>query len=420
MSLTSFVGNRLSFKPQTRRHSPGVVIAVTGIAVSFIVMTLAISIVIGFKNEIVHKLTGFNAQITILPPATSSDGSVPQPIHYDESIEEIIRRIIPEAEISNAINQPAVFKTDSAFQGIVLHGMDSDGAWDFVEQNLTHGNMIDQSKPDGSQLIISSATANALCLKPGDKLLTHFFDGNSLRSRKLTVSGIYDSHFKDFDNTIAFVPISLLRDVFDVDSTTSTAIEIRGINNSDIDRLSENLYQAFLNNMLDSGNAVNPAQSLYRIENLNTQCALYINWLNLLDTNVAVIIALMACVSAFTLISSLFIIILERVNMIGLFKAMGATNSQIRKIFIYMAQRLVLRGLVIGNLIGIGIILIQQKFHLFPLDPDAYYLNFVPMQLSWPAIITLNINVIVLSAIILILPSYLISSMSPAKSIKYE
>ena len=162
-----------------------------------------------------------------------------------------------------------------------------------------------------------------------------------------------------------------------------------------------------------------PAQ-FYRVENLNTQCSIYINWLNLLDTNVVVILVLIILVSCFTLISSLFIIILERVNMIGLFKAMGATNLQIRRIFIHMAQRLVVRGLLIGNIIGLGIIFLQLKFRLFPLDADAYYLSFVPMNISWLTVILLNIGVIVMTWLILILPSLLISTLSPARSIRYE
>lgn len=421
MNLPSFIGGRLSLRRDSRRPSAGVVIAVTGIAVSFVVMCLAVSIVIGFKDEIVHKLTGFNAQITILPPTTSPDGTISGPITFSKSLENKILEVVPDAEMSLSINQPAVFKTDSAFQGVIIHGMDSHGAWDFVKENIVSGQCINPLTGDNNGIVISRTTADALGISPEQKLMTHFFDGNNLRTRNLTVTGIYDSHFTDFDKSIAFAPISLLQNIYDVDSLTATSIEIRDIESGDIDRLSENLYMTFVRSAAEATEDTGITDStIYRVENLNTQCSLYINWLNLLDTNVAVLIVLMAFVSAFTLISSLFIIILERVNMIGLFKAMGATNVQIRSIFIYMAQRLVVRGLMIGNIIGIGIILLQQHLHILPLDADAYYLNYVPMHFSWLSIVALNLGIIVVSLIILILPSYLISSMSPAKSIRYE
>ncbi len=379
------------------------------------------AIVIGFKDEIVHKLTGFNAQITVLPPTTSPDGTISGPIAFNDSLKQKIFSAIPEAEISLTINQPAIFKTDSAFQGVILHGMNKNGAWDFVKENIVSGKSIDSQDQDENEIVISRATANALNVYTGQKIITHFFDGNNLRTRNLTITGIYDSHFIDFDKSMAFTNISMLQHIFDVDSLTATSIEIRGVDNNEIDLLAENLYLTFLSSAAKTaGDSDNNDATIYRVENLNTQCSIYINWLNLLDTNVAVIIVLMAFVAAFTLISSLFIIILERVNMIGLFKALGATNAQIRRIFIYMAQRLVVRGLLIGNVIGIGIILAQQHFHLLPLDADAYYLNFVPMHFSWIPIVTLNIGIIIVSIMILILPSYLISSMSPAKSIRYE
>ncbi|MBO4945039.1 MAG: FtsX-like permease family protein, partial [Muribaculaceae bacterium] len=148
--------------------------------------------------------------------------------------------------------------------------------------------------------------------------------------------------------------------------------------------------------------------------------ASYYSWLDLLDTNVVVILVLMSLVAAFTLISSLFILILERVRMIGTLKSLGATNGQIRGIFIYMAEKLMLRGLLIGNLIGLGLIWIQHTTHILPLDADAYYLNHVPAEISWQAVLLLNLSVIVVSVLVLILPSHLISTLSPSESIRYE
>ncbi len=418
MNLSSFIGQRISFRQDGRKLSAGVVIAVTGISVSYVIMLLAISIVTGFKNQIIDRLTGFNAQITIMPPLPAEGEDGLEPIALTPELRKSIHDINPDAAISLSFNQPAVFKTDSAFQGIVLRGIAHDGNWDFVRNNLVQGNIPDSGHVE--EVVMSSLTASALGVRCGDKIVTHFFDGNNLRSRNLHISGIYDSHFNDFDNMLAFTPIGMLQQLFNVDSLKSTSIEIRGLPQDEVDEVSVRLYESLMAGAMSESMRTGENPFLYRIENINQQCAMYINWLNLLDTNVLVIIILMAFISGFTLISSLFIIILERVNMIGIFKAMGASDSQIRRIFIYMAQRLVVRGLVIGNVIALSIIFAQIHFHLLPLDPEAYYLNYVPMDLSWWSVLALNIAVIIISALILILPSYLISTLSPAKSIRYE
>ena len=159
---------------------------------------------------------------------------------------------------------------------------------------------------------------------------------------------------------------------------------------------------------------------LYRLSNVNSTAMMYFNWLELLDTNVVVILILMSLVSGFTLISSLFIIILERINMIGIMKALGATNNEIRRIFIYIAQRLIVYGLLAGNIIGLTIMLLQKHFHIFPLDPDAYYLNYVPVEIDWLYIALLNIGVFIIAWLMILLPSHLVSTISPSRSIRYE
>lgn len=421
MSLSSFIGSRLSFKQDSRSPSAGVVIAVTGIAISFTIMLLAVSVVNGFRDEIVNKLSGFHPQITILPPLPqNNEVSNIKPITLDDTLRNRIKAAIPEAEIQLTISQPSMFKTDSTFQGIVIQGVAPGKSWDFIKSNLETGTVPSAKNSAVESVVISRMTADALHVKTGDKVLTHFFDGNSLRSRKLLITGIYNSHFKDFDNNLAFSPVKMLQGVYEIDSITASSISLNGMELQQVPAKAEYLYQSLLAESMRDLEENGDSAGVYRVDNIYSQCAQYISWLNLLDTNVIVIIILMAFVSAFTLISSLFIIILERVNMIGLFKAIGATNRQIRGIFIFMAQRLVVRGLLIGNLLSIGVILLQQHFHFLPLNPDAYYLNFVPMQLSPLPIIILNIAVIIIAYLILILPSQLISKISITKSIRYE
>lgn len=420
--LAAYVGQRLSLRRESGQPSAGVVIAVSGIAISFIVMLLAVSIVRGFRNEIINKLIGFNSEISLTAAFNDSVTNEARPVRLTDSLRNAIAEVAgPEASVSLSVSQPAVLKTDGAFQGVVLRGMPSDADWQFVEANLVEGSVPDfsEGKPD-EQAVISSVTAEALGVKSGDKLPAHFFDGNSLRTRNLLITGVYNSHFNDFDKLLAFTPASMLQKLLRLDSVSGSSVNINGLPYNSLPSVAENLYESLLNKAVDKSSLTGSTPELLRVTTINENCAMYVNWLDLLDTNVAVIITLMAFVAGFTLISSLFIIILERVNMIGLFKALGATNRQVRSIFIYMAQRLVVRGLIIGNIIGIGLILIQDRWHLLPLNPDAYYLSYVPVDLSVWTVIILNISVIAAAALILIVPSHLISTISPTKSMKFE
>lgn len=214
----------------------------------------------------------------------------------------------------------------------------------------------------------------------------------------------------------AFTPLAMLQRLAHVDSITGSVVEISGLDDSQVDQATSEIHDALLRQLTE-----HPGETpLYVIDNVHHTGAVYFTWLSLLDTNVVVILILMAVVSGFTLISCLFILILERVRMIGLLKAMGATNGFVRRIFIYMAQRIVVRGLLIGNIVGIGLLLIQKYCHVLPLDADAYYLDYVPVEIGWWWILLLNICAIILSWLILILPSQAIARLSPAESMRYE
>ena len=254
-----------------------------------------------------------------------------------------------------------------------------------------------------------------LDIKLGDKINTYFFTNNNIRARKFEISGIYNSNFGDYDKLIAYASLSSLQHIAQLDSLSGTSIVINGLNNEEIASHSISLYSA-----ISEAVYAGKLNKIYSIDNVHHTGAMYFNWLDLLDTNVVVILVLMGCVAGFTLISCLFIIILERVKTIGLLKAMGATNSQVRRIFIHMAQRLVIRGMLIGNILSITVLLLQQHYHIVPLDPEAYYLNSVPVEINWLHILILNLCVIVIASLILILPSHLASKISPAQTMRYE
>lgn len=418
MNISVYIGRRLSLRKQDGQSgSPGVVVGVVGVALAIIIMLLAIAVVSGFKHEITDKLTGFNSPVTIYAPEIEDMPSLTRGVAVNDTLQQLIQTVAPGARAALSIRQPAIFKTPTDFQGIVLKGLPDDPVdWQFYADNLVEGTLPDSVADDPNQVMVSLATAKKLGVKTSDKLTAHFLDNNSVRTRNLTITGIFDTHFGDFDNTVAVTPLAMLQRLNKVDSLTGSSIEVYNVPLEQVDAVKNQLTSQLID--LTIKNQQNPM--LYRVSNINDSCGLYFSWLDLLDTNVVVIIVLMACVSAITLISSLFILILERVHTIGVLKSIGATNSQIRGIFIYMAERLVVRGMIIGNVIAIGLMLAQKAWHLLPLDPDAYYLNYVPINISISSIVIVNVGVIVISWLVLILPSHLIARLSPATTLRFE
>lgn len=416
MNTPLFLARRLGLKSSDdRAASPGVIVGYTGVALAIIIMLLAISVVNGFKKEITGKLIGFNAQITVYAPEDDDTPSFTRGIRLTDSLSAALSAALPDASVSLIIRQPAIFKTDTDFQGIILKGLEPDAdAWRFYGDNIIQGHIPRPS--DGTEcVVISNSIASRLGVTTGDRLTTHFLEGQSVRTRRLTITGIFDSHFHDFDNAMAFTPIAMLQKLTHTDSITGSAIEMRGMPMDQVAHNARRVKDAMLNAAL-----VDTSHSFYKVNTIAETCAQYLNWLDLLDTNVIVIIIIMACVAAITLISSLFIIILERVSTIGLLKAVGATNGQIRRMFIYMAERLVIRGILIGDIIVLGIAWLQCHFHILPLDAEAYYLNYVPVDISWKAVAVVNIAVIIISALVLILPSHIIARLSPTTALRYE
>lgn len=420
MNLSIFIGRRLSFNPGSGRPTPpGVAVGVAGIALALIVMMVSIAVVTGFKHEIREKVTGFESEITIYAHDMQTGEYESSGFQLTPSLRSVIAQSAGEdARVTYSVRQPGILKTDSAFTGVVIKGVSPDFDWTFVREALVSGEIPDYANCDDeltNTIIISSDMARKLGAVEGDRIYAHFFRNNTIASRRLTVKAVYDTRFSDYDGLYAFTPALLLQQLAGVDSTTVGAVEINGIQGRDVEEVTDRLRAATMQLSIND----TPGR-IYEVSNVRQAGAMYFNWLELLDTNVAVILILMTLVSGFTLISSLFILILDRINTIGLLKAMGADNSLVRAIFIVMAERLVVRGLVIGNIIGLGLLFVQHKWHLIPLDPEAYYLAFVPVEINWWYIVALNVGVAVVSCLMLILPSQMISTLSPARSIRYE
>lgn len=417
MRTEIFISRRLSLRAEgARRMAVGVTVAVTGIALAIIIMMVSIAVVIGFKQEIRSKVSGFNSQIMIYPAEAYSIDRDNPGIRLSDTLRTLIAATFPEANVALTMRRPAIFKTDSAFQGIILKGLGESTGRQFIARQIVAGNFPSDNPDSINSVAISQSTASQLGINIGDKLLTHFLQNNNLRTRALTVTGIFNTHFSDFDNMYAFTPLPMLQRLAHVDSITGSAVELSGFDDAEIDGATTMLHDALIRQLTE-----HPENTpIYAIDNVHHTGAMYFTWLSLLDTNVVVILALMAVVSGFTLISCMFILILERVRMIGLLKAMGATNRFIGHIFIYMAQRIVLRGLIIGNAVGLLLLAVQKHLHIVPLDAEAYYLDYVPVEIGWWWILLLNICTVIISWVILILPARAIARLSPAESMRYE
>ncbi len=415
MIFESFVALRMSGRTSGRNGGPGVGIAMVGIALSFVIMLVSISIVTGFKRQITEKIVGFNADFNVYGLATTTgNGQEPDKgIRLTPRLKATIEEATGSSEIYPVFNQPALLKTDDNFAGLILRGIGNGKSADFISSALVEGSMPSDSA--GHEIAVSRTTATALELRLGDKVFCHFIEDNRIRSRSVTISGIFDTHFSEYDTRVAIAPISMLQNLNRVGSDVGTSIEIHGVPLDEIEDKSVELYNGLLQLSSQEGSSV-----LYQIDNVLQTGAMYFSWLDLLDTNVVVILLLMGVVSAFTLISALFIIILRNVAAIGLLKALGATNTQIRTIFILIAQKVVALGLLIGNIIGLSVIFWQRTTHFLPLDAEAYYLDFVPMELEWWTVLTLNIAVILISAAVLILPSHIVAKLSPGTTLAYE
>lgn len=416
MKFELYIARRLRLKNYngSKQNSPSISIAVIGVALAIVIMMIAIVVVLGFKHEIRDKVMGFDAQITISnSDYTEKDKSY---ITFNDTLKSIINTTIPNGQISLSIKQPGILKTDNDFMGIVFKGMGTNYDWKFISDNLISGSIPNYNDENNqNKIIISKIISSSLKLNIGDKIYAYFFENNKIRTRRFEIAAIYETHFGEYDKLFAFSSLNTLQKLNNIDSITGNSIEIRNLPISEIENSSYNLQDSLIQACY-----TNKLSSLHRVDTVYNTGALYFNWLDLLDTNVIVILILMSLVSGFTLISSMFIIILERVNMIGIMKSLGATNTQIRRIFIYLTERLVIKGILWGNAIALTIIFLQSKFKLIPLDPEAYYLNYVPTEINWSYILLLNIGVIIISGLILILPSHLISTISPAKTIKFE
>lgn len=413
MNYPLLLANRLSLAPAGKGNSPAIRVAVTAVALSVAVMLAAIAIVLGFKREIRDKIIGFNSHITLYAiPAGPEDSNL---ITLTPTLRTILDSQDYITGYSLEASIPAILKTQDNFKGVYLKSMDGKAIKDFMSSNIEEGKLPDYSK-EGSdmKIVISRRAADQLNLKAGDKIDTYFMSG-SIRVRRLEISAIFNSHFDTYDNVIIYGSLPLIQNLGEISPTQGTSISIT---TDDFNNLENNSTQltATLNDAVASG----LLYKYYHADNALNQGAGYFRWLSLLDTNVIVVLVLMTIVACATLISGMLILILDKKNFIGLIRSMGATIKSVRHVFIYLVIRVALAGLAIGNILMLTLLWAQHKWHFLPLDPESYYIDFVPVEISWTSIVILNIATIAIIYICLILPSWFAAKISPAETMRYE
>ncbi len=406
MNLGLFIANRISLKAERTFSKLIVRIAIVGIMLGLGVMLLSLAIVKGFKAEIREKVRGFNGDIQYIKYDLNSSYENSPFILATKNLNEAkhykgVEHIVPFA------TKPGIIKANDEVEGVVLKGVDSTYDWDYFKNILISGKTIDfsDSTAASKQIIISELLAKRLNLKVGDDFLMYFVQ-ESLRKRKFQIVGIYNTGVEEVDKTYVIGDISLIKKLNDWSNGEVGGYEIRINDFSKIDR-----FSVELSNFL-------PAQ--IRTINVKENYPIIFDWLSLLDVNAQVILVLMLVVAVINMISALLIMILERTNMIGLLKALGETNWGIRKIFLYHALYLVGIGMLLGDLFGLGLGYFQQSTHFFKLDEASYYMKFVPVQFTFTDVLLINVGTLLVCLLMLLLPSMLVSRISPIKAIAFK
>jgi lipoprotein-releasing system permease protein len=375
-------------------------------------MIIAVAILTGFKKQIREKVVGFGSNIQIVN-FDSNLSFETAPIHEGQSFIPKIKKIPGISHIQVFATKAGIIKTDEEIQGVVLKGVGSDFDWSYFESNFVDGEIFTVSDSVRTEkVVISKKISDMLRLRIGDSFAMHFVQ-DPPRMRKFTVSGIYETSLEEFDKIYVFCDIGHIKRLNNWDDDQISGFEIFIDNFDRLDLITEAVQDAV-------GYQILPDEDKFKVINIREKYPQIFDWLNFQDLNVIIIITLMLIVAGFNMISGLLILILEKTNMIGILKALGSEDKTIRKVFLYQAAYLIGKGLLWGNLIGVGLAFIQLKTGIISLDPSSYYIKTVPINLNIVHITLLNAGTMAAIIIMLLVPSKLISRISPVKAIKYD
>lgn len=415
MHFPLFIAKRLYSEQGDKRKvsRPAIHIATAGVAIGLAVMIISVCVVLGFKHTIRDKVIGFGSHIQVADFLTLQQMEQ-YPIVIDDSMIDVLKHIPDVAHVQRFAMKEGILKTDSDFLGVAFKGVGPE-----FDSTFIHNNMVEGSIPPFSdsvshnKILVSQLMADKLHLKSGQRIFAYFFDNNGVRTRRFTIAGIYQTNLKKYDETIVFTDLYTAVKLNGWESDQASGAELSVNNFDNLDMIESRVISKVKGTVDHYGETYSSAT----IKELNPQI---FQWLNLMDLNVWIILALMLIVAGVTMISGLLIIILERTSMIGILKALGARNKTIRHTFMWFAVFIIGKGMLIGNILSLGLLALQQAFGIIKLDAQTYYVSTVPVEINALYIVALNVATLLISVFMLVAPSYLISHIHPAKSMRYE
>ncbi len=411
LNLEYFIAKRLIGVENHKSNisTPIIKIAIAAIAIGMIMMIISVATGIGLQKKIREKISAFNGHIIISNFDDNQSKVSSTPISKNQNFYPKFKTVEGVNHVQAVASKAGIIRTENAFEGVIFKGVGTDYRWDNMQEYLVAGKLPDLSHDLNGQVVISQYLANRLNLKVGDKFNTFFMkeEGNKLPNlRVLEITGIYNSGFQEFDEMFVLGDI---RHVQRINKWTPDQVGSFEVFLDDFDQIETKGKEVYAEtgSTLDTKTIVE--KYFYIFE-----------WLKLFDFNIITILIIMIIVATINMVVALLVLILERTQMIGILKALGGSNWLVRKIFLYNAFYLIVRGLFYGNVIGTGLILIQQYFGVIKLNPENYYVNVAPVYLNWSYILLLNIGTIVICLLVLLIPSYIITKISPVKAIKFD
>ena len=417
MNHELYISRRMALNNERHEGSPSLTVALVGIVLAVVVMILSIAIVMGFKGEISGKIMHLDAHLKVTNAALGIDDNyatvngreVREAIMADSAFAGFVE------SVSLIADKSAILKTDEDFMGIIMRGVDKGYDWRYLNSRMVEGTTPGiNDTASSNQIVMAKMVADRLRLHTGDKVLTYFID-DKIKVRNLTISGLFETDLEAFDGAYIVGGIEIVQDVNRWHGDMGTQVAVNMKNTTDLESDGYKLYALLAENTVQR-----ESKNLFYVTTTQQSNLPFFAWLQMLDMNVIIILVLMMIVAAFTLISAMLMIVLERIRVIGNFKALGATNGTIRRIFIFLTGKLIIKALIIGNIIGIGLALLQKYCHIVRLDPASYYMPYVPIHLSITALLMLNVGIIIISYLTLLGASHIISTIKPASTMRFE
>ncbi|MCR9227027.1 MAG: ABC transporter permease [Flavobacteriaceae bacterium] len=413
MNLELFIAKRLVTGKEHKISisAPIIKIAIAAIAIGVVMMLIAIATGTGLKNKIREKVAAFNGHIQISNFDNNNSEVSLTPVSINQDFYPEFKTVDGVRHVQAVATKGGIIRTADTFEGMLAKGVGTDYDWSTFEEYLVDGRLPEYSGNLNEEVLVSSLMANRLQLKVGDSFFSFFLrDGDASKppnNRRFEIVGIYDSGFEEFDETYVFVDIRHIQLMNRWEEDQIGNFEVFIDDFGQIDEKSNEIY----NNTLSVLDTQNIKSKYFRI----------FEWIGLFDFNIALIIGIMIIVGGINMITALLVLILERTQMIGILKALGSANWSIRKVFLYNAAYLIGIGLFWGNLIGLGVIFLQNKYRMFKFpNPEEYYIDYIPVYIDVPTILLLNVGVMLLCLLMLLIPSYIITKITPVKAIQFE